>query len=259
MDRAASLVLGHLAERHPHHPVKPTAGDPSQVGQRALDVLGGAPPQLRRERVPQHLRLVVEAVAADRLAQATLPVAVALPTAHLAAMRTALVQVSGPAGQQLAASVVALGVDRAEARRGERHEQPGMGGDGVGGAFAALETGGDELPGVAAVGLRAGRADTGPAVAAGLEQHPARLSLGRVLLAQLAGGEVGLVDAAGQAHRVGAVAGPADLGQPAGQPGGFLRWFGELVELGQHPRVSGPSGPDSNSSSGRHARASFQG
>jgi hypothetical protein len=86
------------------------------------------------------------------------------------------------------------------------------------------------------------------AVAAGLEQHPARLGVGRVELAQFPRLDVGVVDAAGQADRMGAVAGAADLGQPGGVGG----WFGELVVLGQAPRVGGPSGPGSHGSD--HAR-----
>jgi hypothetical protein len=74
------------------------------------------------------------------------------------------------------------------------------------------------VPGVATVDLGAGRADAGPAVAAGLEQHSVGLVLGGVGLTDLAGTLVGLLDAAGQPDRVGAVGGPADLALPAGQP-----------------------------------------
>jgi hypothetical protein len=250
VDRAPCLVLSDLAERHPHHPVKPTPGDPGELGQGALGVLGGAPPQLRCQRVPEHLADVVEAVAADRLAQAALAVAVPLPAAHGAAVRAALVEIPRPAGQQLPAAVAALGVDGAEAGRGKGHEQPRVRADRVGEALATAQAGGDELPGVAAVGLRAGRADALAAVAAGLEQHAAGFVVGGVDLADLAGGGVGLVDAASEADRVGAVVGAADLGQPVGQPGRILGWFGELVVLGQAPRVGGPNGPNSS----RHAR-----
>src|SRR5215216_4990956 len=87
-------------------------------------------------------------------------------------------------------------------------------------ALAAAEAGGDQVPGVAAVGLGAGRADGCAAVAAGLERHAVRLVLGGVGLADLAGALVGLLDAAGQPHRVGAGGGPHG---PNSSSGGHVR------------------------------------
>jgi len=77
------------------------------------------------------------------------------------------------------------------------------------------QPGGQELEAVGLVGGRAGGADRGPAVAAGLEEGGVGLPVGRVHGADLARGGVGVVDGAVQPHRVGAVAGGRDLFGPA--------------------------------------------
>jgi hypothetical protein len=61
-------------------------------------------------------------------------------------------------------------VDGAEAGGGEGGEDAGVVGDVVGGALAAAESGGDQVEGVAAVGLGAGRAAGGAAVVAADEE-----------------------------------------------------------------------------------------
>ena len=61
-------------------------------------------------------------------------------------------------------------VDGAEAGGGEGGEDAGVGGDVFGGAFAAAESGGDQVVGVAAVGLGAGGAAGGAAVVAADEE-----------------------------------------------------------------------------------------
>jgi xanthine/uracil/vitamin C permease (AzgA family) len=95
-------------------------------------------------------------------------------------------------------------------------------------ALAAAQASGDQVPSVPAVGLGAGRANTGPAVPARLEQYPVRLMLGSVGLADFAGTLVGLVDAAGQPDRVGAVGGPVDLALPPASAAGSAGGSGSL-------------------------------
>ena len=107
------------------------------------------------------------------------------------------------------------GVDPAEAGGGEGHEQPEMDGHRVGDALAAFQAGGEELVGVGPVGGRTGWAAGLAAGAARLQQHPVRLPLGVVDGADLAGGPVGVLDPAGQADRVVAVAGLGDQLGPA--------------------------------------------
>jgi hypothetical protein len=85
----------------------------------------------------------------------------------------------------------------------------------LGDALAALEPGDQELVGVGPVDGRTGRAAGFAAGAAGLEQHAIRLPPGVVHGADLAGRPVGVLDAAGQADRVMAVAGLRDQLHPA--------------------------------------------
>ncbi len=61
-------------------------------------------------------------------------------------------------------------VDRAEARGGEGGEDARVGGDVFGDALAAAQAGGDQVEGVAAVDLGAGRAAGGAAVVAADEE-----------------------------------------------------------------------------------------
>ena len=137
-----------------------------------------------------------------------------------------------------AAAVAPVGgavVDGAEARGGEGGEDAGVCGDLFAGAFAAAESGGDQVVGVAAVGLGAGGAAGGAAVAAA-DQEVTGGQLGGVETVQgradLAGGGVDLVFGAvsGQADGVGAAAEGGELacegGQGAccGEVGEFRQW-----------------------------------
>jgi len=92
-----------------------------------------------------------------------------------------------------------------------------MRGDRFGDAFAACQPGSDDLPGIAFVDLGAGRADVLAAVAARDAQDPAGLAGGVIDAGFLAGDPIDGVDAAVQAHGVGAVAGGGELGLPAGE------------------------------------------
>ncbi len=106
-----------------------------------------------------------------------------------------------------------------------------MPGDRLGDALATLEAGRQELEGISPVGGRTRGAAGLPAGAARLEQHPIRLPVAVVDLPNFAGLAVGLLDPAGQADRVVAVAG---LGDQLGPP--LIALPGPLHDLGQHPR-----------------------
>jgi hypothetical protein len=112
--------------------------------------------------------------------------------------------------------------------------------DAVGDALAALEAGGQELVGVGPVGGRTRWAAGLAAGAARLEQHPIRLPVGVIDGADLAGCAVGLVDPAGQADGVVAVAGLGDqLGPPliavAGPLDHLLQDVGEQLAHANRP------------------------
>ena len=115
----------------------------------------------------------------------------------------------------------------------------GWRGDGLGDALAAGQARADELPGVALVHRRAGRADGLAAVAAGDVEHSPVLGGGVVDRGGLAGGQVDGVDAAAQPDRVGAVAGGGELAFPGAEvsPGDDLGVVG--VAPGPEP-VRGP-------------------
>ena len=137
VDRAASLELGHLGVGDPDQPPQLGLLEADQPAQGTLDGDGGPTPQLGRQRVPEHLRLGVVAGRAQRLAQARVVLVMAMPAAIPAAMRAAGTLPVGVAGQHQPPLGLAR-VDPAEGRRGEGHEQPRMGGHGVGDALAAL-------------------------------------------------------------------------------------------------------------------------
>jgi hypothetical protein len=155
-----------------------------------------------------------------------------------AAVGAALVPVAGSAGAPLAAPLQA-GVDRAEAGGGEGNEQAGMRPDRGGDSLAAFQAGSHQLVGVGPVGGGARRAARLAPVAAGREQHGVGLVGGVVDLADLAGRSVDVHGAAGQADRVGAVAGGGELLLPAAKlrPGGSgHQVLGDQPERRRHPR-----------------------
>jgi len=87
-------------------------------------------------------------------------------------------------------------VDGTERGRGQGDEDAGVLGDGGGDALAAGEPGADELVGVGAVDLGAGRAAGGAAGLAGDRQDAAGLVDGGVAVDQFAGAAVDVVGAA---------------------------------------------------------------
>lgn len=128
-------------------------------------------------------------------------------------------------------------VDRAEARGGEGGEDAGVGGDVFGGALAAAQAGGDQVEGVAAVDLGAGRAAGGAAVVAADEELAGREVGGVEVVkdaADLAGRGVDVVlgAVAVEADRVGAAAEAGELAEDAGQRA-VLRELREFRERGR--------------------------
>jgi hypothetical protein len=103
--------------------------------------------------------------------------------------------------------------------------------DRLGDALAALEPGGEQLVGIGPVGGRTGGTARLSAGAARLQQHPVRLPLRVVDLADFAGLAVGVLDPAGQADRVVAV---ARLGDELDPPG--IAVPGPVHNLGQDSR-----------------------
>ena len=205
VDDAACLVFGDLDVADAQRRAECFEADAREAGELAGQVGGEPAPQVTRAGVEQHGRVVVVAVAAHRPAEPGIVLDVPGRAGDVAAVRAApgLGVAAGTAGQDgLAAH--APGVDRPEARGGEGGEHARMRRDGLGDALAAGHTGADELPGVALVDLRAGRADGLAAVAARHVQHSPGLA-GRVVdRGDLARGPVDGLDAAVQADGVGA-------------------------------------------------------
>ena len=206
VDDAAGLVFGHLDEPDADQGDRAFWVMPRQAGQVAGQVGDEPAPQVARVGVEQHGGGVVVAVAAHRLAEPGVVLDVAGRAGDVAAVRAApgVGVAAGAAGQHGLAAHPA-GVDRAERRRGEGGEHARVRGDRLGDALAAGQAGADELPGVALVDRRAGRADGLAAVAARDVQHSPVLGGGVVDRGEFAGGQVDGVDAAAQPDRVRAV------------------------------------------------------
>jgi hypothetical protein len=214
VNRPPTLELGHLGIGNPHQPAQLPLLQADQAAKGAVHGDGGPPPQLRSQGVPQHLGLGVIAGRTQGLAQPRVALVVTMPAAGPEAMETAGTLPVGVTGQHQPPLRLAR-MDPAEGRGGEGDEQPRMLTDRLGDALAALQAGRKELVGIGPVDGRTGRAARLPASAARLEQHPIRLPLGHVDLPDLTRLLVGVLDPAGQADRVVAVAGLSDqLGPP---------------------------------------------
>ena len=211
VQRPAALVLGDLHVGDAHAPAQLAVREAGQARELARDLDRRPPPQLRRQRVPQHRVLVVEAVRAQRLAQPRVVLVVDLAArqphpvrAHVRRAARGRQRCARPpanrrecTGPKLGAVSVTNTIGCSAHRL--RH------------ALAAAQPGGDELVRVAAVGLRARRADRLAAIAAALQQRASGSGLGRVDRARLAGRQVDRVDLAAQPHRLPAVARRAHL------------------------------------------------
>ena len=210
VDDAARLVLGHLDIPDAELSTQLLAGDPGQPGQVPGQVGGEPAPQVPCVGIEQHGGLIVVAVAAHRLTEPGVIFDVAGRAGDIPAVRAAArMGVATGTARQDRLAAHPPGVDRPERRRGERREHARMRGNGLGNTLAARQASPDELPGVALVHRRAGRADGLAAVAAGDVQHSPVLSGGVVDGRRLTGGEVDGVDAAAQPDRVRTVQGAA--------------------------------------------------
>ena len=161
-------------------------------------------------------------------------------------MRAGLVFPARSAGEYPALFLPA-GVDRAERRRGQRDEDARMVRDGGRDALAAGEPGADELVGVGAVHLSAGRAAGGAAGLAGDRKDAAGFVDGVVAVDQFAGATVDVIGAATQQNRLQAPSGVPDAA--CGDRGGQRRYSsrrvwtsGGMLQPGRHGSVSLISG-----------------
>jgi hypothetical protein len=138
VDEAARLVFGDLRERDADGLAQPLLRQSACLRELARHVDRRAPPELAEQVVPQHRRVVVEALRADRLAVpfviSVMDDVAADPSPVRAHRRVA----SRQASANLAGRVGAVRVHRSEAGRGEGHEDSRVLCDGLGDAFAAL-------------------------------------------------------------------------------------------------------------------------
>ena len=122
VQRPAALILRDLHVRHPHPAAKLAMRHAGQPRELARDLDRRPPPQLRRERVPDHRLLVVKALRAQRLTQPriVLRVDLAARQSHAHAGRP-------PRGAAAGSAAAGRSLTRREwtapeARRGQRHE-----------------------------------------------------------------------------------------------------------------------------------------
>lgn len=180
-------------------------------------------------RVPENGRFVVVTLWIERSTECL----VVLVVADAAATRA-------PAGRAV--------MDRAEARRGEGGEDTRVGGDMFGDALAAAQAGGDQVEGVAAVDLGAGRTPSRTAVVAAHEELAGREVGGVEVLEDAAdltgrGVDVVLGAVAIETDRVDAAAEPGELTEDTGQGPvlGQLREFRERGRCGAGEDGDSPS------------------
>jgi hypothetical protein len=176
VDDAAALELGDLDVRHAHPLARVLLREARLAGELALDVGTRALEQPARVVVPQRAPLVVEAVRADRLAEARIVIGVAPAARQRAPVRAGLAAAARAARQPPTARL-ANRVHWAEARGGDRREHERMLGHRLWDALAAAESGHDQLPCIAAIDLRARPAHVGAPVPARREDDPVRLAV----------------------------------------------------------------------------------
>ncbi len=218
VDCSALLVLGDLGEGDAGVVAQAPLGQARTLGDLPAEVGREAPPEGARVRVPEDGGFVVVGVGVEGGAEGGVVL---------------VVMGAAAAGAAVGAAVV----DGAEAGGGEGGEDARVGGDVFGGAFAATESGGDQVEGVAAVDLCAGRAAGGAAVVAADEELAGGEGGGVEMLedaADLAGRGVDVVlgAVAVEADGVGAAAEPGELPEDARQ-GAVLGELGEFRERGR--------------------------
>src|SRR5262249_39989929 len=135
---------------------------------------------------------------------ASVPVWAGQPVAMWAGLATP----PGSAAQEPTVSL-AVDMDRPERWRGQRSEDAGMAGNGLGDSLAAAQSRADELIGVRPVDLGTGRALGGAAGLARDRQDATGLVDGGVAVQQFAAGPVDVIDAATQQNRLQASPGVA--------------------------------------------------
>ncbi len=239
VDGSAGLEFGGFAVRNPDRghgmAAARAVGDPHRghataagyLAEVAFDGLFGAPPQLPSSVVPHDVRVVVVAVRAEGLAEPRITSVMAGEADERLAVLADAAVPAGMARVGLASAAGAIsagvvtdgpGVDRPEGRGGEGRENGRVGGDTFGDAFAADQPGADDVVGVAAVGLGAGRARGQAAVAAGLVDHAIRHVPGGDRAEELAGAQVDGAEVPGQPDRVGASGRWPDVIKPGEVP-----------------------------------------
>ncbi len=206
----SSSIFGDLGVGQPRLGGERLAGEPGLAGEGPAQCDGEAPPQLGGAGVEQHRAGVVVAVRAHRFAELVVISGVLLRAGHADAMRTGPGVSAWMTGQCLAVAFPAS-VDGAEGGCGQGGEGARVVGDGGGDAFAAGQSGADEL-----VDLGAGWAPGGAAGLACDGQDAAGFADGGVAVEQFAGGSVDVIDAAtsrtGCRHRPGCRTVPAGVG-----------------------------------------------
>lgn len=210
VDGSTPLVFGDLGEGDAGVAAEGPLGEAGALGDLPAEVDREAPPEGTGVRVPENGRFVFVGVRVERGAEYGVLLVVVEAAAARAAVGTAV-------------------VDRAEAGGGERGEDARVGRDLLGGAFAAAQSGGDQVVGVAALGLGAGGTAGCAAVVAADEELTGGKG-GGVQMAQdvadLAGGRVDGV--------LGAVAVEADGVGTATQAGELAGQLGHGAQRGQH-------------------------
>ena len=139
-----------------------------------------------------------------------------LAAGDTAAVRAEAGLAAGAASGDLAAVAGDAGVHGAEGGGGEGREHARVDGDGFGDALASGEPGADELVGVGAVGLGAGRADRGAAVSARQVDHLVRVVVGVEGGEDLSGRGVDVADGAAEPDRADASPGRQGGCEPLG-------------------------------------------
>lgn len=224
VDDRAALELRDLRERHPTPTAQVGHRQPQPGGQGAGQGNGEPPPQLRGGPLPHHVPAVVVAVRAQRLPQPAVALAVRGHAADEPAVRAPRPRSCTP---RVAASRAAVaggtggvgGVDRAERRRGQGGEDQRPPGDRRGDALHPPGgTGGEQMPHVALVFMRAARAHRRAPVPAPLVQDPIWLDPTVIARQDLPARPVQGQRRAAQPDRAGAVPGRGGLTRPPVEP-----------------------------------------
>ena len=238
------LVFGDLGVGDPDLGGEGLASKPGVAGQSPAEGDREPAPQFGGAGVEQNRAGVVVAVRAQRLAEPVVISGMLLAAGQADAVRAGPTSSARSASQHPAVFLAAC-VDQAERRRGEGDEHARVVRDGGGDALAAGKPGADELVGVGAVDLGAGRAAGGPAGLAGDRQDAAGLVDGGVTVDQFAGAAVDVVGAAAQQNRLQAPSGVPD--DTCGDRGGQSRYSSRrALRASGERRQAQPGGQESD-------------